>query len=62
MNADSLKNLLEYTIKRYESTLQSMLDIGDVNVDDVNILCKETHQQLMELITTLQHGTKEKQM
>jgi len=62
MNADSLKNLLEYTMKRYESTLQSMLDIGDVNVDDVNILCKETHQQLMELITTLQHGTKEKQM
>lgn len=50
-NSDIILNhLLEYTKHRYDSSLKTMLDIGDINIDDVYELMKQTHEQLKELL------------
>ena len=50
-NSDIILNhLLEYTKNRYNSSLETMLNIGDINIDDVYELMKQTHQQLKELL------------
>jgi hypothetical protein len=61
MDSNTIKYLLEYTMKRYDSSLKSMLDIGDINIDDVNELLNETHHQLKELLAFIQSADKQKQ-
>lgn len=52
-SSSSIQLLLDYTQQRYESTLKTIGEFGDVTIDDVTELMIRTHDQLKELVRLL---------